>query len=131
LSEREIAQVIERAKIARARFLSDSHGRGLKAISLSTSAFVLAFLLVAGAGSTRNQALANTALIERLATQVEHAQRIPAETAAEISRLLRRPDFDCRQLACDALLERRNLAARSKLLTILARTTLQADAAGR
>jgi hypothetical protein len=131
LSEREIAQMIERAKIARARFLFDPYGRGLKAIGLSVSAFVLAWLLVVGAASTRNQALENTALIEKLATQVEQAQRIPSETAAEISRLLRRPEYDCRQLACDARLEKRNLAARGRLQTILERTTLHADAADR
>jgi hypothetical protein len=98
---------------------------------LSASAFVLAFLLVAGSGSPRRQTLENTALIEQLATRLAHARTIPPETAAEISQLLRRRDYDCRQLACDALLEKRNLAARSRLQTILARSTLQADAADR
>jgi hypothetical protein len=130
-SEREIAQVIEQAKIARIRFLCGPHGRGLKAMGLSAMACALAFLLVAGAGSTRNQALGNTAVIERLATQLAHVDTIPPATAAEISQILRRPDFDCRQLACEARVEKRNLAARSRLQAILARTTLQADAADR
>jgi hypothetical protein len=131
LSEHEIAQVIERAEIPRSRFLRDSQGRGLTTIGLSALACTLAFLCVAGARSPRHQALENTTVIERLATQLAHAETIPSETAAEISRLLRRPDYDCRQLACDAWLEKRNLAARSRLQTILARTTLQADAADR
>ena len=131
LSEREIAQVIEQAKIARVRFLFDPRGRGLKAIGYGALAFGLAFVLVAGTGSRRHQAFENTAVIERLATRLAHAGTISPGTAAEISQLLRRRDYDCRQLACDASLEKRNLAARSRLQTILARSTLQADAADR
>jgi hypothetical protein len=131
LSEHEIAQLIEQAKIARVRFLFDSHGRGLKAIGLSVTACALAFLFIVGAGSVRNRAFESTALIERLATQLSHVETIPAETAAEISQLLRRPDYDCRQLGCGTSLEKRNLAARTKLQAILTRTTLHADAADR
>jgi hypothetical protein len=131
LSEREIAQVIEQAKAARVQFLFDPRGRALKAIGLSSLTCVLAFLLVAGAGSHRQQAFENTVLIERLATRLAHADRIPSETAGEISQLLRRRDYDCRQLSCDALLEQRNLAARNRLQAILTRTTLQADALDR
>src|SRR5437763_7391486 len=131
LSERDIAQVIERAKIARARFLFDPHGRGLRAIGLSTSVFVLAFLLVLEFGSPRQQAFENTALIERLVTRLSDAETIPPETAAEISQLLRRPDYDCGQLACGAGLKQRNLAARRRLQAMLSSTTLQADAGHR
>ena len=131
MSEREIAQVIERAKIARVQFLFGPHGRGWKAIGWSTMACLIAFLFVAGAGSRRHQAFENTVVIERLAARLAQAGAIPAETAAEIAQLLRRPDYDCRRLACDASLEKRNLAARSRLQTILARSTLQADALDR
>jgi homoserine kinase len=131
LSEREIAQVIEQAKVARVRFLFGPQGRGLKAIGLSSLACVVAFLVVAGAGSGRHQAFENTVIIERLATRLAHADTISPETAGEISQLLRRRDYDCRQLACDAQLEKRNLAARNRLQAILTRTALQADAAGR
>jgi hypothetical protein len=130
-SEREIAQVVEQAKIARARFLCEPHGRGWKAIGLSTLACILALLVVVGARSPRQQVLENTALIEQLATRLAQAQTIAPDTAAEISQLLRRPDYDCRRFMCDARLEKRNLAARSKLQMILARATLQADAADR
>jgi hypothetical protein len=131
LSDREIAQVIERAKLARIQHLHDHHGRGLKAIGLSVMACGLAFLVVVGAGSSRHQVVENTVIIERLATKLAQAEAIPAKTTEEISQLLRRPDYDCRQIACDPWLERRNLAARNKLQTILARSGLQAAAADR
>ncbi len=130
-SDRDIAQVIERAKLARVQHLHDHHGRGLKAIGLSAMACGLAFLVVVGAGSSRHQVMENTTVIERLATKLAQAETIPAKTTEEISQLLRRPDYDCRQIACEPWLEKRNLAARSKLQMILARTTLQADAAGK
>lgn len=131
LSEREIAQVIERAKIVRVQFLFGARGVGLKAIGVSTLACVLAFLLITGSRSPRQQALENTAAIERLATRLAHAEKISAETSMEISGLLRQPDYDCRRIACDASVEKRNLAARNRLQSILARSTLQADVADR
>jgi len=131
LPDRENAQVIEQAKIARVHFLFGPRGRGLTAIGLSTLACILAFVFLAGAGSRRHQAFENTVIIERLATRLAHVDKISPETAAEIAQLLRRRDYDCRQLACDASLEIRNLAARSRLQTILARSTLQADAGDR
>jgi hypothetical protein len=131
LSDCEIAQVIERAKIVRIQFLRDHHGRALRAIGFSALAFGLTFLAMVGAGSPRHQILDNTALIERLATKLAHAEAIPATTVEEISQLLRRPQYDCRQSACEAWLQQRNLAARTKLQMILARNALQADAAGK
>jgi hypothetical protein len=131
LSDRDIEQAIASAKIARARFLFGPRGLGLKAIGVSACACVLAFLLIAGARSTRQQVFENTVLIERLAARLAHAEKISADTAAEISNLLRRADYDCRRIVCDALLEKRNLAARRRLQTILAISTLQADAGDR
>jgi hypothetical protein len=131
LSEREIAQMIERAKLARVQFLFGSSGLGMKAIGVTTLACVLAFLVATGARSPSQQALENTVAIERMAMRLAHAEKISAETAGEVSKLLRQPDHDCRRIACDARLEKRNLAARSRLQTILAGSTLQADAADR
>ena len=131
LSEREITPGIEQAKIARVQFLFGPRGRGLKAIGLSALACVVVFLLAGGGGSHRHQAFENTVLIERLATRLAHADTISPETAGEVSQLLRRRDYDCRQLACDTLLEKRNLAARNRLQAILTRTALQADALDR
>ncbi len=131
MSDRDISQVIERAKVARVRYLHDHHGRALRAIGFSTLAFGVALLVVVGAGSPRHQVAENTGIIERLAAKLSQAEAIPAQTVEEISQLLRRPDYDCRQTTCEASLEKRNLAARNKLQMILARNALQADAAGK
>src|SRR5215471_4935740 len=95
-SDRENAQVIDQAKISHTQFLSGPRGRGLTTIGLSALACVLAVVFLAGAGSRRQQAFENTVIIERLATRLAHAHTISAETAAEISQLLRQRDFDCR-----------------------------------
>ncbi len=129
LSGHEIAQVIKRAEIARAEFLHQRPKHAWEAIGLSVSVFGLAVLLVFGGLSPRQQVLENTVTMERLATNLAHAERIAPKTVDAITQLLRRPDYDCRQSACEAWLEKRNLAARGRLQTVLARTTMQADAA--
>ena len=127
-SHRDIAQVIEQAKISRQKFLCDGHGRGLKVVGAIAAAYGLAFMLVIGVVSPRDQILNHTVEIERLATQLALAQTILPQTAQPAALLLRQSDYDCGRVACGAGLERRNLAARNKLQSILARTTLQADA---
>jgi hypothetical protein len=120
--------VIKRAEVARAEFLSAHPGRALKAIGLSASVLSLALLLVLGARSPRHQVLESTVTMERLATGLARVETIPAKTVDEIAQLLRRPDYDCRKSICEEWLERRNLAARGRLQTMLARSALQADA---
>ena len=129
LSNHEIAQVIKRAEVARAEFLARHPRRTLQAIGLSASVFGLAFLLVAGARSPRYQVFENTVVMERLATNLAHVAAISENTVGEVTHLLRRPDYDCRQLTCEAWLEKRNLAARARLEMMLSRNALQADAA--
>ena len=128
-SDRDIAQVIAQAKLSRQKYLCDGHGRGVKVVGAIAAAYSVAFILVVGVASPRDQIFNHTVEIERLATQFAHAETILPQTVQEVSRLLRRPDYDCRQIICEAGLEKRNLAARNKLQSILARTTLQADAA--
>jgi hypothetical protein len=130
LSNHDIAQVIKRAEVARAEFLFAHPRRTLQAIGLSASIFGLALLLVVGAGSPRHQMFENTVVMERLATNLAHVATISDKTVDEIARLLRRPDYDCRQFTCEGWLEKRNLAARDRLQRTLARSALQADAAG-
>jgi hypothetical protein len=129
LSGHEIAQVVKRAEVARAEFLASHPRHALKAIGLSASIFGLALLLVVGARSPHNQVFENTVAMERLATSLAHAATISPKTGDEIAQLLRRPAYDCRQLTCEAWLEKRNLAARDRLQLVLARNALQADAA--
>jgi hypothetical protein len=128
-SSHDIAQVIKRAEVARAEFLSSHPRRTLQTIGLSASVFGLALLLVVGARSPRHQVLESTVVMERLATSLARAETIPPKTVDEIAQLLRRPDYDCRQFTCEAWLEKRNLAARDRLQLVLARNALQADAA--
>jgi hypothetical protein len=129
LSDRDVERLIERAKIARSEFLRDNRRRVFGAFGLTALACGFAVLLILGAGSTRHQVLEKTALMERLATALADARMIPPKTARDIAQLIRQPQYDCRQLACDAWLERRNLAARARLETILARDALPDDVA--
>ncbi len=128
LSDRDFEAVIARAKIARVQYLHDQNGRALKAIGLSALAFCLALLLVVGAGPSRHQAFENTVVMEQLAASLAHAETIPPKTLDEISQLMRRPDYDCRRLACDTWIEKRNLAARNRLQMILAGAATHAGA---
>jgi hypothetical protein len=129
LSDGEIERLIERAKVARVQFLYDNRGRALRSIGWSGFAFGLALLVVVGAHSARHQMLENTTVIERLATKLARTERIDPGTLREVAQLLRRPDYDCRQIACNAWLERRNAAARAALKTILAKHSLPATVA--
>jgi hypothetical protein len=120
LSDRDIDQVIERARILRAQCVHDGPGHILRSIGGSTLACGLALLLVVGAGSvSRHQALEKTSTIERLAIRLAQAPTIEPGTVQAISQLLQRPDYDCRQIACDGWIEARNAAARARLATIL------------
>jgi hypothetical protein len=130
-SGHDIERVIEQAKVARARFFFDNPAWGWKAIGWNGLAFGAVLLLAIGAGSGRNQAIESTSVIERLATTLARADTVPPGTVREIAQLLRRPDYDCRQLACEPLLERRNAAARARLQAILAKHSSVATVADR
>ena len=127
-SDRDIAKVIEQAKVSRQKFLCDGHGRGLKVVGAIAATYSLALILVVAVASPRDQIFNHTVAIERLATQFAHAETISPRAAQQATELLRQPDYDCGRVACQSGLERRNLAARNKLQSILARATLQADA---
>jgi hypothetical protein len=68
LSDREIEQLIERANIARAQFLYENSGTGLRMIAWSGVACLLALLVLLDVGPTDRQVLQTTASIEHLAT---------------------------------------------------------------
>jgi len=121
LSHDDLAQVIRRAEMARVQFLRENSGIALRAISWSALTFGLALLVVAGVEPSQRQVLENTALMEQLATKLAPIERITPATLSQITDLLRRPDYDCRQIRCDARLEKRNAAARVQLEMIVAR----------
>jgi hypothetical protein len=76
----------------------------------------------------QQRVLEATALMEQLATKLEHAKRIAPETKFEIARLIRQPWYDCSQVACRTALETRNRAARARLQTVTAVHTEQLSA---
>lgn len=129
LSDREIERLIERAHIARAQFLYENSGTALRAVGWSGLVCGLALLLVLGVGPSRRQMLENTTLMEQLATKLARIEKIAPRTLGQMNQLLRRPDYDCSQIACDAWLEKRNAAARAKLHTILAKQSVPATVA--
>lgn len=131
LSDRDIEHMIETAKIARSEFLRVNSRHVFRGVGWSALACGLAFLVVVGAGSARHQVLENTGRIERLATTLEQIERIKPDTLREVAQLLRRADYDCRQIACDAWLEKRNVAARGRLEMIMARHSFPATVAAK
>lgn len=131
LPNQDIEQLIVRAKIARADFIRDNARHVFRRISWSNLACGLAVLLILGASSTPRQVVDNTAVIERLATTLDQIERVKPGTVSEVAQLLRRPDYDCRQIACEAGLEKRNLAARARLETILAKHSVVAMVAAK
>jgi hypothetical protein len=129
LTDCELEELITRANVARTQFLYDNSGTALKAISWSGIAFGLTLLVLVGLGSPRHEMSEHTAIIEQLATKLSLAERIAPRTLDQVTDLLRRPDYDCRQVECDAWLDRRNAAARAKLEAIVARQSAPATLA--
>src|SRR5262249_20812521 len=117
----DLDHVIKRAELARAQFFLENPKRAWKAIGWNAVAFGALLLVAIGAGSGRHQALERTVVIERLATTLARARTISPGTLHEISQLLVRPDYDCRQIGREASLQQRNALARARLQTILAR----------
>lgn len=85
--------------------------------------------IIVGSGPYNEQrVLEATAQMERLATKLEHAKTVAPETKFEIVRLIRRPWYDCNQVACRTALEMRNRSARARLETILGVSTEELNA---
>jgi hypothetical protein len=119
LSHDDLVQVIRLAEIAREQFLRENSGSALRGIGWITLAFGLTLLVVAGSGPSPRQILENTTLLEQLATKLRPMEKIAPGTVGQITELLRRPDYDCRDVRCDAALEKRNAAARLELERVL------------
>ncbi len=120
-SDHDIQRLIDRAKIARADFVQHNPASALKTVGWIAFAYCVVLLVAIGAGSGRQPALENTAVMERLTTTLTEADRVNPGMLREIARLVQRPDYDCRQIDCDARLEQRNAAARIGLEMILAK----------
>ena len=118
LSHDDLAQVIRRAQIARMQFLRENSS---SAIGWSALTFGLALLVVAGFGFSPRQIRENTTHMEQLATKLRPMEKIAPGTLGVIAELLRRPDYECREVRCDTALEKRNAAARLELERVLAK----------
>ena len=70
--------------------------------------------------STGGGPLDATSRMERLANQIERAQTIQPEAAAQIARLTANASYDCSQVACGRQLAARNRDARARLDNSLA-----------
>ena len=82
-------------------------------------------IIVGSAPYNEQRVLEATAQMERLATKLEHAKTVAPETKFEIVRLIRRPWYDCNQVACRTALEMRNRAVRARLQTVLGASTAE------
>ncbi len=128
-SDRDIERLIDRARIARADFIHHNPASALKTLGWHALACCAVLVIAIGAGAGRQPALENTAVMERLTTMLTEADTVNPGTLREIARLVQRRDYDCRQIDCDARLERRNAAARAGLETILAKRSSAASKA--
>ena len=102
-------------------FLSGSEtitNRALCGWSIAVAACACWAAILMSTGGTRPAEA--TARREVLAWKLERTTAIPSQTANELARVIGQPGYDCRQVACSAELEQRNLAARARLQHLLA-----------
>jgi hypothetical protein len=114
-------QLKQQSISARMEFLQANWDSLLRAVLLTVVGAALVAVLVPDDWFARRHMLEATVQLERLAKKLESAKVIAPETASEVSRLMQQPRFDCRQTACEAALEERNHAVRSRLKTLLDR----------
>ena len=100
----------------------------LRGWKLSFSVAVL-FIVVVLASSALNQSPREaTATMERLAAQVEMAQRMAPETRDTILKLLSTRRYDCEEVKCDPGLQARNRLARERISKAILASSLAVDA---
>lgn len=90
----------------------------------------LAALIFAGIAGTmmalgvnkEQRVLETTVQMERLATKLEHGNKIAPETKLELARVTHGHWYDCGQETCGTALQMRNLAVRARLQSYLQAT---------
>jgi hypothetical protein len=113
----------EQAKAARSQFLRKNSKLLISWFGRIALICGLAIAVTFSGKTARQRVLQATINMEQLALVLESAKTIAPDTARAISQLLRQSESDCKQVACDAALERRNSAARNKLNLMLAAPT--------
>ena len=101
-------------------------GIGAMALTALTLAGISGFI----GNHTQQRLFESTVRLERLATELEHANKIPPETKLEIAKLIHQPWYDCERASCRSDVEIRNRAARNRLGAILAGTNFPVDLHG-
>ena len=87
-------------------------------------ALLFAIAPLGWAGGSTARPVEATALMERLTGKIEHAQKLHADTAREIARLMSQPWFDCNRVTCSEALRVRNAGVRQRLKLLVAGKTL-------
>ena len=101
----------------------------MRAVLTAAIGVMLIVILLPEHWFKRQNVLAATTQMERIAKTLEGAKTIAPDTAREISRLMQRPQFDCSQTDCDIALTMHNADARSRLKILIERN-LTAEATG-
>jgi hypothetical protein len=90
-----------------------------RVIGSSAVAAVLTLAAIYGPQTRSERQLAATIQMERFARRLELIKQVPPETAAEIARIVSRPEFDCAKVRCRPALVQRNTAVRAYLLALI------------
>ncbi|HXX06596.1 MAG TPA: hypothetical protein VEJ43_00825 [Pseudolabrys sp.] len=77
------------------------------------------------AANNQRRVLEATVRMERLAKNLERAQKIAPATSLEVAKLIREPSYNCTQVACRGALEMRNQIVRTRLQSMLAVSNAQ------
>jgi len=115
----DFEQIKQPSNSAKAEDLQANWDSLLRTLLSMAVGVALIAALVPEAWLNRQHMLEATVQMERLAKTLESAKAIPPETARELTRLMQQRQFDCSRAICEAALESRNPAARSRLKTLL------------
>ena len=127
--QRDIERLKEQAKVIRSEFLRKNSAPIFRGLAWAALVCAIAAIMVLAERPARQRALEATVRMERLTINLADAQTVAAETAGEISQLLRQADYDCQQLACGSILERRNRMARTQLKLAFTKSATSDEAA--
>jgi hypothetical protein len=117
----DIEQLIEQAKTIRSKTLREKYPAVLRTMCWGTVISALIIMLIISERPARQRALEATTKMETVAKTLAAAAKVAPDTAQVVTELLRRPEYDCNNLACDASLASRNRLARARLQLLLTR----------
>jgi hypothetical protein len=114
----EIGSTTHRVKLARSQTPQSEFGRVFIATWVAI-VFLLGAMPAFLTMPQRQRAIEATAQMEQFTNTLSRAKTIAPETAHRIGEIIRRPEYDCMQVTCDAALETRNRTARESLQSLL------------